>query len=154
MFTCQWLERVKGFQLFFQKAFVWKYPCVLIHCGLCGLSHWGRSNRPRITPGTEKSLNAPLELSQLAKLALSRKLPRKLTPVVCQSGQGDVLYQRIGSVHAVIWQAGRNQEGPVRIQIYYGDRVISEELFLFAYIIIKRLFAKTQGSDFICPEQN
>ena len=28
-----------------------------------GLSHWGRSNRPRIRPGTVKSLNAPCELS-------------------------------------------------------------------------------------------
>ena len=27
---------------------------------------------------------------------------------------------RIGSVHAVIWQAGTNWAGPVRIQIYYG----------------------------------
>ena len=28
-----------------------------------GLSQWGRSNRPRIRPGTVKSLNAPWELS-------------------------------------------------------------------------------------------
>ena len=28
-----------------------------------GLSQWGRSNRPRIGPGTVKSLNAPWELS-------------------------------------------------------------------------------------------
>jgi len=34
-----------------------------------------------------------------------------------------ILYHRIGSVHAVIWQAGTNWAGPVRIQIYYGDRV-------------------------------
>ena len=27
-----------------------------------GLSQWGRSNRPRIRPGTVKSLNAPWEL--------------------------------------------------------------------------------------------
>jgi len=32
-------------------------------------------------------------------------------------------YHWIGSVHAVIWQAGTNWAGPVRIQIYYGDRV-------------------------------
>ena len=31
-----------------------------------GLSQWGRSNRPRIRPGTVKSLNAPRELSSLA----------------------------------------------------------------------------------------
>ena len=35
--------------------------CILIIHG--GLSQWGRSNRPRIRPGTLKSLNAPLELS-------------------------------------------------------------------------------------------
>jgi len=29
-------------------------------------------------------------------------------------------YHRIGSVHAVIWQASTNWAGPVRIQIYYG----------------------------------
>ena len=29
-------------------------------------------------------------------------------------------YHRIGSVHAVIWQAGTNWAGPVRFQIYYG----------------------------------
>ena len=28
-----------------------------------GLSQWGRSNRPRIRPGTVKSLNVPWELS-------------------------------------------------------------------------------------------
>jgi len=28
-------------------------------------------------------------------------------------------YHRIGSVHAVIWQAGTNWAGPVRNQIYY-----------------------------------
>jgi len=30
------------------------------------------------------------------------------------------VYHRIGSVHAVIWQAGTNWAGPVRIKIYYG----------------------------------
>ena len=35
-----------------------------------GLSQWGRSNRPRIRSGTLKSLNAPLELSQLALTGL------------------------------------------------------------------------------------
>ena len=29
-------------------------------------------------------------------------------------------YHRIGSVQAVIWQAGTNWAGSVRIQIYYG----------------------------------
>ena len=33
---------------------------------------------------------------------------------------------RIGSVHAVIWQAGTNWAGPFRIQIYYGDRVLCQ----------------------------
>ena len=28
-------------------------------------------------------------------------------------------YHWIGSVHTVIWQAGTNWAGPVRIQIYY-----------------------------------
>ena len=53
-----------------------------------GLSQWGRSNRPRIGPGTVKSLNAPWELSsQPSDRTMSRKL------IVCQSGQGDVLYR-------------------------------------------------------------
>ena len=42
-----------------------------------GLSQWGRSNRPRIRPGTVKSLNAPWELSQLA---LSRDYAKKIDP--------------------------------------------------------------------------
>ena len=29
-------------------------------------------------------------------------------------------YNRIGSVYAVIWQAGTHRAGPVLIQIYYG----------------------------------
>ena len=60
-------------------------------------------------------------------------MPRKLTPVVCclvrttyctEYGQ-ETGYHRIGSVHAVIRQAGTNWAGPVRIQIYYGDTVNS-----------------------------
>ena len=31
----------------------------------------------------------------------------------------------IGSVHVVIWQAGTNWAGPVRIQIYYGPEWLS-----------------------------
>ena len=42
-----------------------------------GVSQWGRSNRPRIRPGTVKSLNAPWELS---KLALSRDYAKKIDP--------------------------------------------------------------------------
>ena len=42
-----------------------------------GLSQWGRSNRPRIRPGTVKSLNAPCELSQLA---LGRDYAKKIDP--------------------------------------------------------------------------
>ena len=39
-----------------------------------GLSQWGRSNRPRIRPGTVKSLNAPWEL------ALRRNYAKKIDP--------------------------------------------------------------------------
>ena len=42
-----------------------------------GLSQWCRSNRPRIRPGTVKSLNAPWELS---KLALARDYVKKIDP--------------------------------------------------------------------------
>jgi len=42
-----------------------------------GLSQWCRSNRPRIRPGTVKSLNAPWELS---KLALARDYAKKIDP--------------------------------------------------------------------------
>ena len=42
-----------------------------------GLSQWGRSNRPRIRPGTVKSLNAPWELS---KLALWQDYAKKIDP--------------------------------------------------------------------------
>ena len=70
-----------------------------------------RSNRPWIRPGTVKSLNAPWELSQLA---LRRDYAGKLTHVVCQSGWATYCTEyrhRIGSVHAVIWQAGTNWTG-------------------------------------------
>ena len=36
-------------------------------------------------------------------------------------------YHRIGSVHAVIWQAGTNWTGPLRIQIYYGPECRIED---------------------------
>ena len=42
-----------------------------------GLSQWGRSNRPRIRPGSVKSLNAPWELS---KLAFRRDNVKKIDP--------------------------------------------------------------------------
>ena len=42
-----------------------------------GLSQWGRSNRPRIRPGTVKSPNAPWELSQLS---LRRDYAKKIDP--------------------------------------------------------------------------
>ena len=42
-----------------------------------GLSEWGRSNRPRIRPGTVKSLNAPRGLSQLA---LRQDYAKKIDP--------------------------------------------------------------------------
>ena len=60
-------------------------------------------------------------------------LPRKLTPVVCQTGQGNVLYHRIESVHAVIWQAGTNWAGPVRIQIYYGPECPEHRQIEYTY---------------------
>ena len=41
------------------------------------LSQWGWSNRPRIRPGTVKSLNAPWEFSQLA---LRRDYAKKIDP--------------------------------------------------------------------------
>jgi len=40
-------------------------------------------------------------------------------------------YHRIGSVHAVIWQAGTNWAGPVRIQIYYGPDCYKHEIHQF-----------------------
>ena len=61
---------------------------------------WGRSNRPRIRPGTEKSLNAPWELSELA---LSRDYAKKIDPcrMLVWLGRRTVqnMYHRIGSVH-------------------------------------------------------
>ena len=50
------------------------YELNIIHGGL---SQWGRSNRPRIRPGTVKTLNAPWELS---KLALRRDYAKKIDP--------------------------------------------------------------------------
>ena len=39
-------------------------------------------------------------------------------------------YHRIGSVHAVIWHAGTNWAGPVRIQIYYDPECSTSFLIL------------------------
>ena len=47
----------------YSKSETWKPHSFLIRHG--GLSHWGRSNRSRIRPGTVKSLNAPWDLSWL-----------------------------------------------------------------------------------------
>ena len=80
---------------------------MLSSLGHCGLSQWGRSNRPRIRPGTVKK-------SECAMGVVIVSSPTGL----CQDG--DVLHYRIGSVHAVIWQASTNWAGPVRYQIYYG----------------------------------
>ena len=45
---------------------------------------------------------------------------------------------RIGSAHAVIWQAGTNWAGPVRIQIYYGDRVhLNIEMMFTVSLVVK-----------------
>ena len=48
----------------------------------------------------------------------------------------------VGSVHAVIWQAGTNWAGPVRIQIYYGPECIryfsAQSLLIFTqYSVLK-----------------
>ena len=92
--------------------------CILIYLSLFhgGLSQWARSNRPMIWPGTVKSLIAPWELSQLA---LARDYANKIDPWL---GRRTVPWDRVST--RVIWQAGTNWAGPVRIQIYYGDRVI------------------------------
>jgi len=50
-------------------------------------------------------------------------MPRKLALVVLVWLGRSTVRHRIWSVHTVIWQAGTNWAGPVRIQIYYGDRV-------------------------------
>ena len=60
-----------------------KYAIIFFSNGLCLLNaprwtkQWGRSNKPRIRPGTVKSLNATWELSQLA---LRRDYDKKIDP--------------------------------------------------------------------------
>ena len=44
-------------------------------------------------------------------------------------------YHRIGSVHAVIWQAGTNWPGSVRIQIYCGPEVHALKKYLSVFYV-------------------
>ena len=55
----------------------------------------------------------------------------------------------VGSVHAVVWQACTNWAGPVRIQIYYGDRVTLRYV-LTMVVLGGKLFIKMLKGTFIC----
>ena len=54
-------------------------------------------------------------------IAFRRNYAKKIDPCRMLVWLGRRTVQNmVGSVHAVIWQAGTNRAGPVRIQIYYG----------------------------------
>ena len=89
-----------------------------IHSNHGGLSQWGRSNMPRIMPGTVKSLNALWELCQPS----DGTMPIKLTPVVCQSGQVDILYR--------IWSRTGLPQDRVRTRCYLAGQY---KLFEFKF---------------------
>ena len=78
---------------------------MLFH-GYGGLSQWGRLNR-KIDPCR-------------MLVWLGRRTVQNMEPS----------YHRIMSIHAVIWQAGTNWAGPVRIQIYYRDMHMPTKKFL------------------------
>ena len=69
-------------------------------------------------------------------LALRRAYAKKIDPcrMLVWSGRHTVQnikpgHHRIGSVQAVIWQAGTHWAGPVRIQIYYGPECMDLNTF-------------------------
>jgi len=76
----------------------------------------GRLKRPRIRPGTVKSERAMGVIVSPPTGLCQENFPLSYVSLV----MAKYCTYRIGSVHAVIWQAGTNWGGPVRIQILYG----------------------------------
>ena len=119
-----------------------------------GLSQWGRSNRPRIRPGTVKSLNAPWEWSQLA---LRRDYAMKIDPcrmlvwlgrhslqnmATIGSGQYTLLSGRPGQTGQVLFESKFTTAQSAQVAKVCVDRNSIIMIFenLYSSIAIKDIF--------------